>query len=80
MKLEQADLRRIKTLRQFADDSGVLSVYLPIDPATALHHGYVPQLMDVLQELRDKASKEQRERIQSATAAIRTSTSTKCPR
>lgn len=70
MKLEQADLRRIKTLRQFADDSGVLSVYLPIDPATALHHGYVPQLMDVLQELRDKASKEQRERIQDEAEAV----------
>lgn len=70
MKLEQVDLRRIQALRQFANDHGVLSVYVPIDPATALHHGYDPQLMDALQEVRDKAPQEQRERIQAESEAI----------
>jgi len=55
MKLDPADLAEIQRLRSRTIGEGVLSVYLPIDPAVALHHGHVPRLMDVFRSLRQSA-------------------------
>ena len=70
MRLDLDDLVRLKALRASSHAQGILTAYLPIDPATALHHGYVPQLMDALSELRDTAPAKDRERIQEESAAI----------
>jgi hypothetical protein len=52
MRLASADEARLSRLRRLPAGPEILSIYLEIDPATALHHGYVSSLMDVLKDLR----------------------------
>jgi peptide chain release factor subunit 1 len=54
MNIEPKDLQRLRGLRNVSTDAGILSVYLPIDPGTSPHRGYVPALMDLLKPLRDE--------------------------
>jgi hypothetical protein len=42
------DESAINDLRRMAPGDGVLSVYLPVERGMAIHHGYVPELMDLL--------------------------------
>ena len=64
MRLSLDDERRLTRLKRLPDGQGVLSVYLRIEPGLALHHGHVPQLMDVLRDLRETAPEGDRPRIE----------------
>ncbi len=59
MRLMSEDKQALARLARMASGAGVLSVYLEIDPATALHHGHVARLMDVLRGLRENIPPEE---------------------
>jgi hypothetical protein len=64
MRLEPGLNEEVERLRSLHSEEGILSVYLPIDPAVALHHGHVALLMDLLRPLRQAASRERGARLE----------------
>jgi len=69
--IEPEDEARLVRLRSLSAAEGILSVYLPIEAGQALHHGYVPALMDILRDAREAAASDaERERIEAESERV----------
>jgi len=70
MWISAEDLRRLEDLRSASSTHGILSLYLPIDPAVAQHHGHIAALMNVLRELRQTAPATVAARVEEEAAKV----------
>ena len=70
MRIDATDLLRLEQVRSTSSPQGILSVYLPVEAAVALHHGHIASLMNILRELREAAPAPALERIQEESAKV----------